>query len=261
MDELRNPSDVTTDGGSIGRSKFPSDWDSALNSKGKALFEEWTDASNGPLFTEESKARVSQGVLRSEVVSAMCNALYESFYSILEKGEKPVPADSLDRIEETGTDRLPKSYHLKGCFLNDEDSEAYERARDTGLLDLLESSRLLQVAESASGHGLEGPVGREILCYEHGDYTGPHTDHHPDDPDRKDGYVDVHVTLCNSYVDQQLLVSESDGHLNQQHRIGVESAISMSWLPHWHYTTPLVGKPGHEDDARRWLLLATYELE
>jgi hypothetical protein len=29
-------------------------------------------------------------------------------------------------------------------------------------------------------------------------------------------------------------------------------------LPFWHYTTPLVGRPGKEDAARRWVLLGTF---
>jgi hypothetical protein len=29
-------------------------------------------------------------------------------------------------------------------------------------------------------------------------------------------------------------------------------------LPFWHYTTPLVAKPGAEDAARRWVLLGTF---
>lgn len=261
MSGKQNIPDASDDDEQRGRSRFSAGWDSTLNASGRRRFDEWTNASEPPLLADGTNAKVAQNVLNSEDAAAMRDALYEAFYPILEVGDRAIPEEAMEEVAETGTDRLPKSYHLKGCLLDDEDSEAYERARDVGLIEYLESERLLRLAEGASGHDLRGPVGLELLCYEHGDYTGPHTDHHPDDPNRKDGYVDVHVTLCNSYVDQQLLVSESDGHLDQQHDVGVESAVSLSWLPHWHYTTPLVGKPGHEEDARRWLLLATYELE
>ncbi len=40
----------------------------------------------------------------------------------------------------------------------------------------------------------------------------------------------------------------------------MQGAISIYKLPFWHYTTPLWGKPGREDAARRWLLLGTFRI-
>jgi hypothetical protein len=37
-------------------------------------------------------------------------------------------------------------------------------------------------------------------------------------------------------------------------------SIAVYQLPFWHYTTPMLARPG-VDDARRWLLLASYMVD
>ena len=238
---------------------FPSSWTAAMNAQGRECLRKWADTSTEPHLSGNVPMSVSANVLKPAVSDSMRETLYKSFYPLLETGNKQIPSEAMSGLEESGTERLPKTYHLKGCSLDETDSEAYNRACNLGVLSLLNSEELLNVAEGVSNYTLEGPVGRELLCYEEGDYSGPHTDHHPNDPHRNSGYVDIHLTLCNEYVSQQLLVCSRNNHLSQQFDVGRNSAISLSRLPVWHYTTPLVAKSGHQEDARRWLLLATYQ--
>ena len=94
----------------------------------------------------------------------------------------------------------------------------------------------------------------QVLCYRPGDYAGPHTDHHPESPDHRDGYVDVHLTFCTPGVREQLIVYEENGHLSAQRSIAKSGTVTAYRLPFWHYTTPLQAKP----EARRWLVLGSF---
>lgn len=224
--------------------------------RGREFVTRHTSADGDPVLTRQGDVHVEQNVFTSETAKTVRSALDEWLSPVLETGDRPIPETVLQEVEESGAERLPKSYHLRGCALADEGSEAYERAERAGVVDFLDSRTLHSLAEGMTGLDLEGPVGREVLCYQPGDFSGPHMDHHPDDPDRADGYVDVHVTVSEPAVTRQLLVAERDGYLSEAFDIGVESAISVSRLPAWHYTTPLEGET---EDARRWLLLATYQ--
>jgi hypothetical protein len=48
--------------------------------------------------------------------------------------------------------------------------------------------------------------------------------------------------------------------LNEVAEIGRGMSIAVYQLPFWHYTTPMLARPGFED-ARRWLLLASYFID
>src|ERR1043165_7876402 len=53
--------------------------------------------------------------------------------------------------------------------------------------------------------------GRQVICYEPGDYSGPHNDHHPEHAEIKNGFVDVHIMFSNDAVASQLLAYEERG--------------------------------------------------
>jgi hypothetical protein len=42
-----------------------------------------------------------------------------------------------------------------------------------------------------------------VVLYEAGDYSGPHNDHHLEEPHLRGGYVDLYITLTNDGVAQQ----------------------------------------------------------
>jgi len=41
----------------------------------------------------------------------------------------------------------------------------------------------------------------------------------------------------------------------------VPSSVAVYRLPFWHYTTPLLAKRGREAEARRWLLLGSFDYD
>jgi hypothetical protein len=50
--------------------------------------------------------------------------------------------------------------------------------------------------------------GIQVLRYGAGDYAGPHNDHDPEEPDAKDGYLDVHLSFSSPSVAHQWIVHE-----------------------------------------------------
>ena len=101
----------------------------------------------------------------------------------------------------------------------------------------------------------------QAILYGHGDYVGPHNDHHPEQAHLRHGYVDVHLSFVNEHVDSQSLVCQgADGHLNALYNVTRTGSIAVYRLPFWHYVTPLMGRPGHESKARRWVLMASYTI-
>jgi hypothetical protein len=159
------------------------------------------------------------------------------------------------------SETLEKTMRVKSGDLNRRSSRLYERAHDVGLTEMLRSDSLHRFAELAAGVKLRRKCGRQVICYEAGDYVGPHNDHHPEDRSLRRGYIDVHLMFSNQYVKTQLLIYEQDGYLVNVFEMNVPSAMAIYRLPFWHYTTPLVAKSGMERLARRWLLLASFEFE
>src|SRR5690606_39182056 len=113
-------------------------------------------------------------------------------------------------------------------------------------------------AEAVAGRALDRRFGQQVLCYGPGDYAGPHTDHHPEDPRAAGGYVDFHVSFGSPRAARQYLVYARDGHFTEMADVNTEGGLTIYRLPFWHYTTPLVARAGHEAEARRWVVLGTF---
>jgi hypothetical protein len=139
-------------------------------------------------------------------------------------------------------------------MLDDDDSKALPRAKEIGLIAMLRSASFHAFAEALSGYPLRKQWGLQALCYQPGDYSGPHNDHHPDEPLGRDGYTDLHLTFCDAGIEHQFIVYEKQSHLTEIDSIATRGGVTCYRLPFWHYTTPLVGKPG----TRRWVLLGTF---
>src|SRR3984957_19842392 len=127
-----------------------------------------------------------------------------------------------------------------------------------GIIEMLTSEQLRRFGESITGRTLQPDPGVQIICYDAGDFSGPHNDHHPEDRHLRDGYVDIHIALSEPAVKSQWLVYEgSPGLLNAVAEVGHGCMVSVYQLPFWHYTTPLV--PVRKGvGARRWVLMASY---
>jgi len=175
---------------------------------------------------------------------------------LLSSYSQPIDADSIRRMKHNYTEMLNKNLRLKTTFMS-ERSRAYRVAKDLGLVRMMQSESLVRTAETVTGFALRRSSTLQVICYGPGDYTGPHNDHHPEDPDFRDGYVDVQLTLIGPGIAQQFLVYENDGYLTEVAEVG-QAGIAIYHLPFWHYTTPLVPR---QRTARRWVLLATFAIE
>lgn len=182
-------------------------------------------------------------------------------YDLLASESSPIPTDSISSMKENYGESLQKVFRFKTAFLASKISRSYRAARELGLLTMLGSDSFVGFAEMVTGLQLVRPPSFQVICYEHGDYVGPHNDHHPEDDPNCVGYVDVHVTLCNDAIAHQFLIYERHRHLSTITNVNLNGGISIYRLPFWHQVTPLVGKPGREREARRWLLLGTFELQ
>src|SRR4051794_30372875 len=173
----------------------------------------------------------------------------------------PIPTDIIRKLKVNYSERLPKTMRLRTAYLDSRSSSARPVAASLGIMAALQSDALRQFGDRVTGKKPAPDPGCQVICYQPGDYSGPHTDHHPEERDYRDGYVDIHIMLSSPNVASQLLVYERrQGFLNEIEEIGRGMSIAVYQLPFWHYTTPMIARPG-ADDAKRWLLLASYMIE
>lgn len=170
-------------------------------------------------------------------------------------------ADATGRRAKRGRrESMPPTQRVLGADLNGRRSPALQAAQAIGLHDMLHSQTFRNFAEAVSGQRLHNEWDCQVLCYESGGYLGPHRDHLPRRKARREARIDLHVTLCNEGVQTQWLVYERDRYLTGSVRLGGRPAVIACRLPCWHYTTPLLPRPGREREARRWVLRGSFRI-
>lgn len=172
--------------------------------------------------------------------------------------EEAIPPDATWGMQRNYGERLPKSSRVWTALLESRRTQAYRAAEKSGLLHLMRSNSFHRLAEVLNGRPLRRRWGVQLLCYGPQDYAGPHNDHHPEDAEARDGYLDLHLTFCTPAVKRQLLVYERRGHLSEVRDVRTLGGLTAYRLPFWHYTTPLEPRRGQEAAARRWVLLGTF---
>lgn len=239
--------------------RFPSDFAELLTPLGRRVLH-----GKDPQIQSMSKDKTSFALLGQMIDPArarQCLRLLDRhLYHLLLPESSPIPADSIRRMTENYGESLEKIFRFKTAFLSRKTARSYQVAKNIGVLEMLESDSFTEIAEVITGLQLIRPPSFQIICYEHGDYVGPHNDHHPEDDPDCVGYVDVHLTLCNDAVAHQFLIYQQRRHLSAIVNVNLNGGISVYRLPFWHQVTPLVGKPGREREARRWLLLGTFDI-
>jgi hypothetical protein len=208
----------------------------------------------------EGKARfvAAGGLLDRDACRRLLARLERTVRPALTPMADPIPAWTVRAMEQNYAELLPKTVRVQTAMLESRRARAYRLAEQVGLVDLLRSSTFHAFAEALCGQPLRRGWGIQALCYGPGDYAGPHNDHHPEEPDAKDGYLDLHVSLSTPAVAHQWLVYEQGGHLSQMQRVNTLGGVTAYRLPFWHYTTPLWPRPQQETNARRWVLLGTF---
>ncbi len=182
-------------------------------------------------------------------------------YALLERALAPalkplvraIPPESIANQTRNYQERLPKTVRVRSAHL-DGRARAAEIAREIGLDAMLRSASYRAFAEALAGRRLSGDFGRQVLRYGPGDYSGPHTDHHPEDKRAVGGYFDLHLGFVGAGAARQLLVYARDGHLSEAVEVARPGMVSAYRLPFWHYTTPFEGAPR----ATRWVVLGTF---
>ncbi len=187
--------------------------------------------------------------------------LDKSLYQYLTVEQRRIAPETISRMRENYEERLNKTIRIKTAFFRRCDARSYQAAEKIGLMRMMSSESFAAFAESVSGYRLYRSWSLQISCYEQGDYAGPHNDHHPEDPGLKNGFIDLHVMFSNDAVAHHYLVYEHKGHFSKIVDINAPGGVSVYRLPFWHYTTPLAGKTGRESEARRWLLLGSFQID
>jgi hypothetical protein len=241
--------------------RFPAEFEDLLNGRGKRLLR------NPPMLEDRIARRLTpillfDGIIDPGLASECIRLLDEGFYASLKRMYTPIPREALTGMKRNYTDALSKTVRVRTATFNASRSHVLDAAKEIGLAQMMASPSFRKIAQTVSRHHLrEDSWARQVICYQHGDYSGPHNDHHPEHEATRNGFLDFHVMFSNDAVAQQLLVYEERGFLSASHDVSGKPAIAVYRLPFWHYTTPLVARPGHEDRARRWLLLGSFDYD
>lgn len=236
--------------------KFPPEFSDLLNARGKrvaARVKPMPHSARNPLLA------LHDGLMDAATARECVRLLDRKVYPLLRPMVDPIPPDSISGMKRNYTETLPKTVSVKTCYLSSRRFRAYGVAEKIGLIEMLHSASVQRFAEAVTGLKLTRPTA-QVICYEHGDYSGPHNDHHPENETSRHGFVDLHIMFGNDAVEHQWIVYEQDGHFRNIRNVNLQGGVAVYRLPFWHYTTPLAGKRGREKQARRWLLLVTYDI-
>jgi len=241
--------------------RFPAEMEDLLNRRGRRLL-----ADPPQLETLIAGRRTPivffKDVIDADVARDCIRLLDEGLYPRLRRMHYPIPDEALTGLKENYTEALPKTMRVRTATFSSRASRVLAAARQIGLADMMASKSFLRLAQAVTSAPLaRKDWGRQAICYEAGDYSGPHNDHHPENDGERNGFIDVHVMFSNQAVAQQLLVYEDRRYLSAAQDVAGAAGIAIYRLPFWHYTTPLIARPGQEATARRWLLLGSFSYD
>jgi len=238
--------------------RFPAEFEEFLTAKGRRLLAGSSDL-RGALADPRRRFVVADDLIDARQARAAVPLLNRALYEHLQPLAQAIPPESTWDMTADYGETLPKTARLRTAYLEHRRQRAYIRAMEIGLVTMLRSASFGAFAAALAGRPLRRRWGIQVLCYDPGDYAGPHNDHHPEQPAARRGYVDVHVTLCGTGVARQLLVYAVQGHFREVVDVATVGSITAYRLPLWHYTTPLEALPGAAAaTARRWVLLGTF---
>lgn len=194
-----------------------------------------------------------EGLIDRAQALAAYALLERELASALKPLSRAIPPETILNQTRNYQERLPKTVRVRSAHL-DGRARAARIAREIGLDAMLRSASYLAFAEALAGRALDPECGRQALRYGPGDYSGPHTDHHPEDPRAAGGYFDLHLGFVGKGAARQLLVYARDGHLSETVDVAKPGMVSAYRLPFWHFTTPFEGAPA----TGRWVILGTF---
>jgi hypothetical protein len=239
---------------------FPHEFSEMLSPYGKRVLKGEVDGASS-LFLNSKNYFVNLNKVIDKGAALAGTALLEKHLPAhLAIEQKRIPVDSITRMKKNYSEKLHKTMRVRTAFLKRRTARSYRVAERIGLVRMMQSESFTSFVEAVTGLKLDRDLSLQVICYQQGDYSGPHNDHHPEVESLKRGYIDFHLMFPNDSVAHQYLVYEEKGHFSRIVDVNVQGGISIYKLPFWHYTTPLAGKRGREAEARRWLLLGTYRI-
>lgn len=241
----------------MSRVRFPSQFAELLSARGRRVLEGRTRWS-GALGRDGRRFLGTAAWIDRDQARRCLRLLEDHLPALLRPMEAPIPPESTWGMTHNYSELLPKTSRVRTAELASRRERAFAMAEKIGLVGLLRSDTFHRFAEVLNGRPLRARWGIQVLCYGQGDYAGPHNDHHPEDREAQDGYLDVHLTFANAAVSRQLLVYERRGHFSEVQSVKRLGGLTAYRLPFWHYTTPLEARRGREAEARRWVLLGTF---
>ncbi len=233
--------------------RFPAEFADLLTRKGRRVLEGVADT-----VTAEHPFLALTGMIEADKARAAWSLLDRALSPLVVPLSQPIPPESITGQTRNYQERLRKTARMRTAYLERRGSKAWAAAERIGLIAMTGSASYRRFVEVLAGRKLATEFGRQVLCYGPGDYAGPHTDHHPEDPRAAAGYVDCHLTFAGPGVAHQYLVYARDGHFSEEVPVGTGGGITVYRLPFWHYTTPLIAKPQAAATARRWVVLGTF---
>ena len=241
--------------------RFPEELDDLLTPAARRLLADPPQL-EALIAKKRSPLLVVDDVIDEGLARECIRLLDEAMYPALRRMYDPIPKEALTGMKRNYSEKLPKTVRVRTATFNSRASKALDAARQCGLAQMMHSQSFRRLAQRMTEPPLrEDYWTRQVICYEAGDYSGPHNDHHPQRAEARNGFVDLHIMFSNDDVAAQSLVYEDRGFLSAVHDISTRAAIAVYRLPFWHYTTPLVARPGREATARRWLLLGSFDYD
>lgn len=241
--------------------RFPAELDALLTVRGRRLLNDPPQL-EALIAKKKSPLVVLENVIDDGVARECIRLLDEAMFPVLRRMYVPIPREALTGMKRNYTERLSKTVRVRTTTFNARKSNALDAAKACGLAQMMASKSFLRAAQSVTAPPLRSDWwARQVICYEPGDYSGPHNDHHPERKEARNGFLDLHIMFSNDDVASQSLIYEERGYLSAVHEVSSRAAIAIYRLPFWHYTTPLVARPGREASARRWLLLGSFDYD
>jgi hypothetical protein len=235
----------------------PREFEDLLTREGRRVLA-GTHALVGALAEPRMRFLSADGLVDQTKAARLRTLLDRALPPTLERIDRPIPPDTIWKMRADYSEALPKATRASTVYFDRASEPGVRAARRIGLDAMLRSASFHAFAQALAGRALAPKFGRQVLCYGPGDYAGPHNDHHPRNARARVGYIDLHLSLSTPAVAHQWLVYAKAGHLSEIVPVHGAAMFTAYRLPFWHYTTPLVAKPGQAAKARRWVLLGTF---
>lgn len=238
--------------------RFPAEFADLLTPRGEALLA-GRHAQAGALAQPRTRFLALGGLVDPKRAKAVALLLEKTLQTHLREMAQPIPPETIWEQRQNYAEQLPKTMRQRTTHLDNPRSAAFRVAQEIGLIACLRSDSYRAFATALAGRPLKKKYGLQAIAYAAGDYAGPHTDHHPEEPEAARGYLDMHLSFATTAVRDQYLVYAKTGHFTEMVEVTQTPGLMTAYrLPFWHYTTPLRAKPKQEAKARRWVLLGTF---